>query len=176
MKLSFVRVETWFQAFQLMGIRNECREGMTHHSDEITPEQQEKFWKERILTGLVECYLLYNSEYSTDEVVPIGFGLLRWEENKYWMTIGVARAYRGKHLSRLLTSLITAMGHREGAEVWLDVYDKNLAISSYIKEGYQFINSYIKGDRKVWVMRHEKKRILNPKEAFVLEEMKEKVK
>lgn len=175
MKLSFIRVETWFQALQLKDVRNECRTGMTHHQEYITDEEQEIFFNGQILTGKMECYLLYNSESSeVVKIVPIGFGLLRWEENKYWMTIGVINAYRRKHLSRLLTAFITALGHREGHEVWLDVFEGNLAISSYIKEGYQFAGSYIKDGKIVHIMKHEKNRILGTKEAFLLEQMKEK--
>lgn len=166
MRLSLIRVSTWIQALILLEVRNSCREGMTHSTEEITFEQQRKFWAEELLEGDVfECYLLL------DDTEPVGYGLLKRDSDKYWMTAGLTPKYRGKGLSRLIINFITEMGHREGLEVWIDVYDDNLALIGDIRNGYEFVESRIQDDGRILhIMKHSRDRILHPKEAYKLYE------
>jgi GNAT superfamily N-acetyltransferase len=160
-KLAFARVESWWEAKALMNVRNQCREGMTHDITEITEERQWKFWCDELKDGKTfEAYVLYDA----DE--PIGYGLLKWDGERYWMTAGLTEAVRGKGLSRLIINFITEMGHREGREVWIDVYDDNLALFGDIRVGYQFVNSHEQPDGKILhIMRHQRDRDLAPREA-----------
>lgn len=166
MRLSFAAVNTPQQFRDLLIIRNECRDGLTHAKHEITLQEQEE-WKSQCWDtphGLYyEPYLLYDVDR------PIGYGLLKWDGAKYWMTIGVAKDYRRKGLSWLLTNLITEMGHREGAEVWLDVMEDNPALSSYIKAGYEFQSSAMDGYNTLHVMKHNREQNIAPKELFFLQ-------
>jgi GNAT superfamily N-acetyltransferase len=174
MRLSFVRVSTWNQAEILREVRNSCRSGMTHDTHEITVEEQRKFWADELLEGeKYECYLLL------DDHTPVGYGLLKWDKelDRYWMTAGVTPEYRGRKLSRLLINFITEMGHREGREVWIDVYDDNFALIGDIRNGFEFVQSDVQPDGKILhLMRHNRDRILHPREAFkLIEKTGEKV-
>jgi hypothetical protein len=161
MELSFIRVRTYEQAMQLRNVRNECREGMTHDTSIITREQQDRFYfKELLPATTYEAHMLLDGDQ------PIGYGLLKWDGDKYWMTAGLVEAVRGKGLSRLIINFITEMGHREGKEVWIDVYDDNLALFGDIRVGYQFVNSDDYGGKLLHLMRHERERILRPEEAM----------
>lgn len=166
MRLSFIHVSTWTQAIILLDVRNACREGMTHTTEEITIEQQEEFWRKELVPGhRYECYLLM------DESRPVGYGLLKWDGERYWMTAGLTPKYRGQGLSRLIINFITEMGHREGREVWIDVWDDNLALIGDIRNGFEFVNSQAQPDGKILhVMRHNRERFLHPREAFKLHE------
>lgn len=133
MRISFERVHTWTMALELLAIRNACREDMTHHTDYITSEQQFLFWEHELKSGRkYEAYLL------RDHYQAIGFGMLKRNGDKVWMTIGLAQAQRGKRLSYLLTNLITAMGHRDGSDVWLDVKRGAFVEKVYEACGYVF--------------------------------------
>jgi hypothetical protein len=147
---------------QLMHVRNSCREGMTHNTDLITVEQQERFWFKELNPPVpnYEAYLLM------DDITPIGYGLLKWDGERYWMTAGLVPSTRGTGLSRLIINFISEMGHRDGREVWIDVYDDNLALFGDIRVGYEFINSEVQPNGKLLhIMRHNRDRLLGPREG-----------
>lgn len=169
MRLSFVAVTQDQQFRDLLHVRNECRDGLTHDTHELTLENQ-KVWRTRCwvvgedwTTALTSSYVSswerewYEPYLLMDEDWPIGYGLLKWDGDKYWMTIGLVAAYRGKGLSRLLIHYITEMGHRDGAEVWLDVLNENRkAYEGYLKAGYKIVERDAeKHDRiDITVMKH----------------------
>src|SRR5258707_3292290 len=149
MRLSFIAVTSDQQFRDLLIVRNECRDGLTHDKHEITLGEQtawkaqcwpgDRYYNEGPLnqgwmhkTSWYEPYLLYNDQ------TPVGYGLLKWDSEKYWMTVGVARDFRRKGLGKLITNLITEIGHRGNKEVWLDVMDDNPMLPTYIKSGYEF--------------------------------------
>lgn len=156
MRLSFVAVTTDQQFRDLLIVRNECRGGLTHDTDELTLENQ-KVWRTKCWPGeqegnpdfplkyygpkreWYEPYLLMDGSW------PIGYGLLKWDGKRYWMTAGLTRGYRGQGLSRLLINYITEMAYREkrNVEVWLDAYDDNTGMFGYIREGYEFPEVWI---------------------------------
>jgi|ERR1700694_1180276 len=160
MKLSFTAVVSDQQFRDLLHVRNECREGLTHDTHELTLQDQ-KAWKamcwmasdegiDHNVSRWYEPYLLYDKDW------PVGYGLLKWDGTKYWMTIGLVKEYRGKGLSRLLIHYITEMGHREGKEVWLDVLNSNTrAYEGYLKAGYKIVERDAeKHDTIITVMKH----------------------
>lgn len=163
MRLSFVAVTTDQQFRDLLHVRNECREGLTHDTHELTLSDQwgfkQRCWPQSMDLAMREGFkpqLWYEPYLLMDEGWPVGYGLLKWDDNKYWMTIGLVKAYRGKGLSRLLINYITEMGHREGAEVWLDVLNENRkAYEGYLKAGYKIVEyDALKHDTLITVMRH----------------------
>lgn len=197
MKLSFVAVTEDQQFRDLLIVRNECRDGLTHDTHELTMENQ-KAWRSQCWTGTpygeffssikrmwYEPYLLYDEEW------PIGYGLLKWDGEKYWMTAGLVFEYRGKGLSRVLINFITEMAYREmQVQVWLDAKDDNLGMFGYVREGYEFPEVWIdvldnnpalygdirngyefveknapKHDTMLNVMKHNRNRRLRPQEA-----------
>jgi GNAT superfamily N-acetyltransferase len=168
LRFSFVRVSEIDQAWQLMGVRNECREGMTHNTTIIDAKQQQRFYNEHLSPfrgdGIYEAYLLL------DEMHPIGYGLLKWDKEKeaYWMTAGLIKEYRGRGLSRFLISYITEMGHREGHDVYIDVWEDNLALIGDIKVGYEVVDQKIVDGRVLNIMKHNRERLLRLSEQMLL--------
>lgn len=189
MRLSFVAVTEDQQFRDLLHIRNESREGLTHDTNELTLQDQKKFkelcWP-YIGGNYYEPYLLYDDEW------PIGYGLLKWDGSKYWMTAGLVKEHRGKGLSRVLINFITEMAYREkrNIQVWLDANDTSPGMFGYIREGYEFPEVWIdvldnnpalfgdirvgyefveentqKHDVQLHVMKHNRERILKPREA-----------
>lgn len=168
MRLSFISVTTDQQFRDLLHIRNECRDGLTHDTHELTLQDQKGFinrcWEYETVESLdtappfqVKQGIWYEPYLLMDDHWPIGYGLLKWDGEKYWMTIGLTKEYRGKGLSRLLIYYITEMGHREGKEVWLDVLNENRkAFEGYLKAGYKIVerdaNKHERTD--ITVMKH----------------------
>jgi GNAT superfamily N-acetyltransferase len=171
LRLSFTRVTDWPAALELLSVRNECRDGMTHNNGIITSKDQYRFYTEHLAPhhgdGLYEAYLLSNEEEA------IGYGLLKWDEknNRYWMTAGLIKKYRGKGLSRFLIGLITEMGAREGNEVWIDVWEDNTALIGDIRVGYevqdQQLPEGVEG-RVLNVMKYNPNRLIRGSEQEIL--------
>lgn len=171
--LSFTAVKTDAQYRDLLLVRNECRDGLTHMTDEITLADQIKFRNDCWPGGAsrpgehgfphfyqksdwFEPYLLTRFDW------PIGYGLLKYDfaMDGYWMTAGLVKSERGKGLSRLLILFITEMGHRDGKDVWIDVYDDNLAIFGDIRVGYEFVKSEHFDDVILHTMKHNRERTI----------------
>lgn len=169
LRLSFIRVENWDQALELRDVRNECSAGMTHNTGFIDVQQQKLFFNEHIIEsrgdGKFEAYLLYDKFY------PIGYGLLKWDDDKYWMTAGIIKEYRSRGLSRFLISYITEMGHREGHDVWIDVWKDNLALIGDIRVGYEVQEEKLINGRTLLIMKHNRNRLHRLKEQTILEEL-----
>lgn len=171
LRLSFIRVETWEDALDLMDVRNSCRNGMTHFTDLITVKEQSHFYRDQLSPsrglGEYEAYLL------RDDSSLVGYGLLKWDVliDGYWMTAGIVPEYRGKKLSKFLISYITEMGHREGADVWIDVWKDNLALIGDIRVGYEVIKEKEVNGRTLLIMRHNRNRLIRLREQMMLEEM-----
>lgn len=164
MNLSFGRVHTWPQALQLMSVRNSCREGMTHDTHEITEAEQKRFWMDQLVADEphYEAYLL------TDGDTPIGYGLIKKDGKRGWMTAGLVPEVRGKRLSRILIALITQMGYTSCREIWIDVFGDNLALRGDIREGYEFVENNLFGGQMLYIMKHRRDRI-RPLEATWLD-------
>lgn len=161
MRLSWISVTEPEEFRDLLIVRNECRDSLTHDTHELDLEDQKKFidlcWLGDNPAALYrtdgvfyEPYLLY------DDGWPIAYGLLKWDGEKYWMTVGIAKGYRSLGLSRLLVNFITETGHREGAEVWLDVHKDNaIAKGRYERSGYIVVEeSSQKHGGNIIVMKH----------------------
>jgi GNAT superfamily N-acetyltransferase len=170
LRLTFLRILEWDEALILLRIRNECREGMTHMTSTLTEKDQYEFYVDHLSTvtgdGKYEAYLL-ESDHDA-----IGYGLLKWDDEKeaYWMTAGLVKAWRNKGLSRLLINFITEMGHREGADVWIDVWDDNAALFGDIRVGYEFVLSRLVDGKTLHIMKHHRERLLGYQEKEWMQE------
>lgn len=171
MRLSFDAVTTDQQFRDLLLIRNECRNGLTHYKREISLGEQygwrtqcwghqdpSSSWKNE----WYEPYILYEDSW------PMAYGMLKWDGEKYWMTVGVAKDYRRKGLGKLVANLITEIGHRDAKEVWLDVTEDNPMLETYIDIGYEFVESNMDGYNTIHIMRHMRDQNLRPQELFWL--------
>ena len=126
-KLIPVAVETRYHVEVLRYIRNSCASYMTRHRDIISIEQQQLWWKTlNRETWKVFIYWLGN--------MIVGFGVLRLEDGKYWVTGGLIENARGHGLGReLFAHLINLVEDN----IWLEVLETNkVAHRLYIKLGF----------------------------------------
>ena len=126
-KLIPVAVETRYHVEVLRYIRNSCASYMTRHCDIISIEQQQLWWK-TINRDTWQIYLYWYGN------MAVGFGVLRLEDGKYWVTGGLLENARGHGLGReLFTHLINFVKD----DIWLEVLETNtIAHKLYMKLGF----------------------------------------
>ena len=99
----------------LRQIRNSGREWMTRDTAEITPEQQDKWWKAR---GVAAGNVWLFRESATD----VGYGLLRRDaDGRLWCSLAVLKAHQGRgHGAAIYRWLALAVGETVWAEILAD--------------------------------------------------------
>lgn len=93
------RVETLEDAEKLRIIRNDCKDFMTRDCSFIAKEQQQRWFTN--ISKNIEVFLLYNI---VDGVIvtPIGYGLIKKEEDKYLISGGLIETERNKGYGKVL--------------------------------------------------------------------------
>lgn len=139
------------EAFEMMDIRNEVREFMTHNTAEIMPAQQAEWYRKTYLParerGELFGYLVKNEEQT------IGYGLISKRDGRWWVSGGLTEAARGQGAGYFLFEQMTMMIHEDlrSAEAWLDVLNTNEgARRLYEKLGY----TAVVADDRLTVMVH----------------------
>lgn len=153
MKLSIVRVQTLREALRLRHVRNECRDWMTTNREEITIDQQVKWWFTTLKNGkTLEAYLLLDGH------TPAGYGILRkkgGEEN--WVTVGLAAAYRRKGLGRILIGIMAELAYQDGRTPWVEILDSNKAsLVPHVQSGYGLVRTVDSKWGPMHLMRHQR--------------------
>ena len=126
MSLTLREMGSASEAFEMMDIRNEVREFMTHNTAEILPAQQAEWYRETYLParerGEIFGYLLRDEQ---DQA--IGYGLISKRDGRWWVSGGLAEAARGKGGGYMLFHEMTWIIHEElrSEEAWLDVLNSN---------------------------------------------------
>lgn len=125
-------VQTAAEVETLRLIRNSCREFMTRDRSEITPNQQARWFEH--FGGLV---LLFSHSG-----IDVGYGLVRREGGKGWVSGGLLPEWRGKGMgAHIFKRLCSAVG---GEDAWLEVLSTNhRAIKLYLDLG--FLKEWEKG-------------------------------
>lgn len=117
-------------------IRNECREFMTRDRYEITVQNQVEWWNERTWDG--ELYLYYKDQYKDIGYYPIGYGLRRFLDGKWWVSGGLIVGWRERGLGKELFGHLT--GLQGSTPTWLEVLTSNTrARKLYEKLGYKLV-------------------------------------
>ena len=144
-------MESASQAFEMMDIRNEVRQFMTHNTAEIMPEQQAEWYRETYLParekGELFGYLVKNEDQT------IGYGLISKRDGRWWVSGGLTEAARGQGAGYFLFEQMTMMIHEDlrSEEAWLDVLNSNEAAKRlYEKLGY----TAVMADDRLTVMVH----------------------
>lgn len=118
-------VKTFRQALQLRKLRNECRKFMTRDQREIGLWDQWWYW--RHWPEGRKAYLVYRGE------VPVAFGVINPNRS---ITGGVAEAWRGEGLGRMIFSHLTQLVPKPA---WLEVLQDNLvARNLYESLGWEY--------------------------------------
>lgn len=81
------------QVEALRRLRNECREFMTYHREEISPEQQQQWWSTADHDHLW-CYLYTEG----DNQDYLGFSVVKRREGRMYVTWGLSASARGRRL------------------------------------------------------------------------------
>jgi ribosomal protein S18 acetylase RimI-like enzyme len=112
MWLRDVRSDTELQAVRR--IRNTCRAFMTRNTEEISEEQQRDWWAKRDPTIRLVLFGV-----GADEV---GYGLLRTEHERPWLSGGLSPEWRGRGLGE---QLFRALSCAAGMPCMLEVLESN---------------------------------------------------
>jgi hypothetical protein len=136
--ITYVDIDSLEKAQELRVLRNECAEWMTGDTGQISPEQQEKFYREKLVTGLVEGYLAYDG----DE--PVAYGLLVWDdEHRVWSSHGVKTTRRGAGIGGAISVENAKRAHAQGVPIWAEVRRDNGASQKITRAaGYKLLDTY----------------------------------
>lgn len=126
-QLRIESVEKLNQAMQMRGLRNRCREFMTH-DQRVISEQSQLGWFEYVYVPKHrnEEMFGYLGHIATHDHTPIAFGFIAKKDDKYWLTGGVTELLRGDGYGRQMFEFLTETAHTMSDEVWLDVFEDNL--------------------------------------------------
>lgn len=152
MSLTLHEMTTFEQSIEMMMIRNDVREFMTHDQSPISYSRQQNWFENKyypaLKAGEIIGYLLVDDE----ELKYIGYGLISLREGKWWVSGGLVPEARGKGAGEFLFGQLTEKVHRiDEQECWLDVLSSNeVARKLYEKLGYVAVSS----DERMTVMVH----------------------
>lgn len=99
MTLVFKKVQTPEEAETLRRIRNTCRTYMTRSTEEITPDQQQVWFK--TAHEKYDLYIAYDIQYGV-VIIEAGYGLIHKNEGASLLTGGLLPDYRDKGLGSVL--------------------------------------------------------------------------
>ena len=131
--LVFKRVTTPNEAEILRVIRNECRTFMTRSTEEITPEQQQAWFKTAYKK--YELYIAYAIEHGVC-IVDAGYGLIHLNDEEYLLSGGLVPQYRDKGLGSTLFKFLVDNCNKQ-IPIRLEVLKSNTrALKTYEKLGF----------------------------------------
>jgi len=132
-------------------LRNECAEWMTRDTAQITPGQQRAFYEQKIATGKVEGFLLFDGE-------PVAYGLLIWdEEGRAWSSTGVKADRRGEGFGEAVTIENVRRAHARGVPMHAEVRQDNAGQQKICRRiGYQVTGTIARNGHVIDVMRCDK--------------------
>ncbi len=126
--LVFKRVTTSNEAEMLRVIRNQCKDYMTRNTSEITPEEQQEWFKTAYKK--YELYIAYAVEYGAC-IIDAGYGLIHLNEKEYMLTGGLVPEYRDKGLGTNLFKFLIDNCNKQ-IPIRLEVLKDNLrALKTY---------------------------------------------
>lgn len=112
-------------------IRNECREFMTHNTNEISQEQQVGWWANVSDHPDWKVWLVYVPGW----IEPVGFAMLRRAVTRWYATLGLRAWMRGQGYGTLIYRGLRDLAPTDA--VWAAIRDDNTAsIRAAEKAGY----------------------------------------
>jgi RimJ/RimL family protein N-acetyltransferase len=114
LNLSVRRVETQEDVEHLRCLRNHCRLAMTRDQRIISQAEQLAWWQNK--PDDLKAYL-----YCVDGL-PVGFGLLRYDQEKWWATLGILEEWRGQGIG---TQIYRSLISEASEELWIEVRASN---------------------------------------------------
>jgi GNAT superfamily N-acetyltransferase len=130
-------ITSLFQALVMRRIRNEVRAYLTGNSQHISFVGQ-VVWYFRVYKPAFEAERMVGYLLVVDGKA-IGYGLIRLDHDRWWVTGAILKKWRGRGFGRVLFNHLTVLAsnyaHRDA---WLRVFKWNQrAIKLYTKLGYK---------------------------------------
>jgi GNAT superfamily N-acetyltransferase len=129
MKDALIHVTRLDQAEEMRVIRNACREWMTNDRLEISREQQVQWFLtiQRQHEEGDESVLPFLYQPRPDHLFPrpFGYGLLRKQDGKWWLSGGLLPEWRGKGYGKGLFGELADYVHALRETAWLTVWEHN---------------------------------------------------
>lgn len=134
-------VEDIYSAEAMRGIRNSVRQFMTHNTEEISMDEQLKWF--------LGTYTPEHAVHRFDAFVmhvghtAMGYGIVREQEGREWVTGAITEQFRGMGYGEELFTFLTnhALFELDAEEVYLDVQSANRrAQTLYAKLGYKVVD------------------------------------
>jgi ribosomal protein S18 acetylase RimI-like enzyme len=128
------KAESALDALAVLAIRNECRLFMTRHTDNISEEEQYRWWS--TIKNISTAHLLVVE----DNDVIVGYGLVNLDlyQNQAWLTGALTETYRRKGCGRKIFEHMIALSLKESCTPWLEVrVDNYPAYAMYSSMGFR---------------------------------------
>lgn|SRR5574341_727751 len=136
-----IRVMEIGQAEHMRQIRNSCRQFMTNDQREISVDDQQRWFQSIIVSDAVLPFLYQ------PQADPIGYGLLRRIDDRWWVSGGLLPDHRGRGHGRALFAELAAYVEGFGETCWLTVFESNIAARrTYETLGFVFIERTVSAD------------------------------
>lgn len=149
--ITFENICTLEEAEELRVLRNECAEWMTQDTSQIPPETQRVFFWEKLATGLIEGFLMY------DDGKPVAYGLLIWDSKVFgraWSSTGVKISERGKGFGREVTVENVRRAHSHNVPMWAEVRRDNTGQQKICHSiGYVTVDTFTRDGLVIDLMR-----------------------
>lgn len=114
---------TLAQAEDMRAIRNDCRTFMTRNAHEITRDEQiEWFTRLDFDTTMPFIGIVSSGIYGAN---PIAYGLVRLIDDKWWLSGGLRKIWRGQGYGRELFAGLARRVHARKRTAWLEVRKTN---------------------------------------------------
>lgn len=149
-------VQTLREALIMRRIRNACREFMTHNNGHIGLLRQIVWFYTAYARGRSLAFQAFVWRMNGR---PVGYGIVRVANDKWWVTGGLIESARGKGFGRKIFETVTRVCHIVGEDAWLDVFrDNRPAVELYYSLGYKLAQSYDRPEdgKRILVMRRNK--------------------
>jgi len=150
--ITFETISSPEKAEELRVLRNECSEWMTKDTSKISKRRQRKFFKQKILTGKIEGFLLY------DNGKPAAYGLVVWDdEGRAWSSTGVKTSSRGRGHGRNVTIEVVNRARAYGVPTWAEVRCDNAGQQRICRSvGYVVVDTFERDGLTIDLMRCDK--------------------
>lgn len=123
--------------YDVLDIRNTCREFFTHHTNYITTLEQDIWWSTHRENGYKVWLVVYKDEDPGDcDSYLAGFCMLRtvYDSGRVYATLALYESYRGYGFGTEVYRFLVS--HQD--ETWIDVRNDNIAsINAALKAGFQ---------------------------------------
>lgn len=135
-------------------IRNDCRNFMTRHNEEIS-KQQQLDWYNLLDKEKTQLFLFYEIYHGVSSPGPIGYGVIKIEDDCTLLTGGLSYRERNKGLGLILFDLLVKESKKFSLPIKLEVLKtNNRAKNIYTKLGFVDFNE----TDKIFEMVYEEKR------------------